>query len=380
MTVYTWMIILLLSAALLLNGNRKGNVKFILIAFLLLFAVMGLRDVNTVGTDSLGRGGSYPVIFRRCGRMAWQDLSGNGEENFNIGFVYLTKLLYIITDGNYQMYVTIIMLFVSFSYMRFIKRYSPSPIQSVLYFLGLLYFSFHFNALKQSVAMVFVLYSFDAVIDRKLLRFLILMACASVFHYPALVFLPAYWIGNMRLGRSYLILLVVIMVVVYYLRDDIVQWMNDAYYGEEADHTVATTARFLMNKVIVMLIIIAAALVIRPPHPSDRVYCAFLALIGIATVLQTFAAYGNVFERLADYYFQFAIVFIPMVFENVKTERRYLGERELKMVCRVGPYVFGAFAIWRFLSAVVNDPSIYPYQFYFQAEKAQETLSALMHF
>ena len=49
--------------------------------------------------------------------------------------------------------------------------------------------------------MVFVLYSFDAIVDRKLLRFLILMAVASVFHYPALVFLPAYWIANMKVGK-----------------------------------------------------------------------------------------------------------------------------------------------------------------------------------
>ncbi len=372
----------------MMHGWRKGNTKYILLAFALLFCVLGLRDAYTIGNDSSS---SYLQQFERMDKKEWSDLGGpfdwvqeleqqTGRDDKNAGMGYLMKLVYDWTDGDYQVVVTLIAFFAILANAHLVRKYSPDPFQSVLYFLGLLYFSFHFNALKQSVAMVFVLYSFDAIIDRKLLRFLILMACASVFHYPALVFLPAYWIANMRLGRSYLILLVVIMVVVYYLRDDIVQWMNDAYYGEESDHTVATTARFLMNKVIVMLIIIAAALVIRPPHPSDRVYCAFLALIGIAAVLQTFAAYGNVFERLADYYFQFAFVFIPMVFENVKTERRYLGERELKMVCRVGPYVFGAFAIWRFLNAVVADPTIYPYQFYFQAEKAQETLSALMHF
>ena len=61
MTVYTWMVVLLLLAALLLNGNKKGNIKFILIAFLLIFAVLGLRNVNTAGVDSSGASGSSPL-------------------------------------------------------------------------------------------------------------------------------------------------------------------------------------------------------------------------------------------------------------------------------------------------------------------------------
>ena len=124
-----------------------------------------------------------------------------------------------------------------------------------------------------------------------------------------------------------------------------------------------------------MLVIIAVALVIRPPSGEDKVYNSLLMIIGVATVIQTFSSYNNTFERLADYYFQFAIVFIPMVFEDVKTKRRHLSERELKLVRTVGPYLFCAFAICRFLNTVMNDDAYYPYQFYFQAEEAEETLS-----
>ena len=122
MTVYSWMVVLLLLAALLLNGNRKGNIGFILVAFLLLFAVLGLRNVNTAGVDSSGYNGSYPVSFQRYGQAAWGALYSEGGENFNIGFKYLAKVLYELTNGDYQMYITILMFFVVFSYMRFIKN------------------------------------------------------------------------------------------------------------------------------------------------------------------------------------------------------------------------------------------------------------------
>ena len=369
---------------LLMHGERKGNLKYIIVAAILMFCVLGLRDAYSVGNDSSS---SYLHQFQRMEDKKWSELSGpfdwirdleeqTGREDKNAGLEYLMKLVYNSTDGDYQVFIILISFFVILANVHLVRKYSPNPLQSILYFFGLLYFTFHFSALKQSVAMVFVLYSFDAIVDRKLLKFLFLMVLASIFHYPALVFLPAYWICRMRLGRNYLILLAIIMIAVYFFRDNIVKLMNDAYYGDESDHTIATNARFLMNKVIVMLIIIVAALVIRPPHSSDRVYCYLLALMGVATVIQTFAGYGNIFERLADYYFQFAFVFIPMVFEDVKLKRQYLSPRAQTMVRHVAPYIFCAFAIWRFLSNVSADEYLTPYYFYFNAPPHEEELMA----
>lgn len=382
MSIYYWLVALILLFGLLMHGERRGNLTYILVAGALLFCVLGLRDAYTVGNDSAS---SYKVQFEKMNDTDWSDLAGpfdwirdleeqSGREDKNAGLEYLMKLVYDWTDGDYQFFITLVAFFVIFANLHLVRKYSPSPLQSVLYFLGLLFFSFHFSALKQSVAMIFVIYSFDAIIDRKLLKYLILLTIASVFHYPALVFLPAYWIGNMRLGRSYLILLALILFFVYLYRDSIVEWMSDNYYGEESDHMVATNARFLMNKVIVMLVIIVAALIVRPPHPSDRIYSSLLALVGVATVLQTFAGYGNIFERLADYYFQFSIVFIPMVFETVETKRCYLQPRMLQLIRNFGPYLFGAFAIWRFIQNTSGDSNLNHYQFYFQAEKAVEEL------
>lgn len=382
MSVYYWLVVLVLLFGLLMHGERKGNTKYIVVAAILMFCVLGLRDAYSIGNDSSS---SYLQQFQRMEDKKWSDLGGpfdwvqdleeqTGREDKNAGLGYLMKLVCDWTDGDYQSFIVLISFFVILANAHLVRKYSPDPLQSILYFFGLLYFTFHFNALKQSMAMVFVLYSFDAVFDRKLIKFLILMVCASIFHYPALVFIPAYWIGNMRLGRSYLILLAIIMIVVYLYRDNIVGWMKDAYYGDESGHTVVNNTRFLMNKVIVMLIIIAAALVLRPPNPSDRLYCTLLSLMGVATVIQTFAGYGNIFERLADYYFQFAFVFIPMVFEDVKLQRQYLSPRMQAMVRRVAPYVFCAFAIWRFLDYVSGQEFLNHYKFYFQVEKTAEEL------
>ena len=41
-----------------------------------------------------------------------------------------------------------------------------------------------------------------------------------------------------------------------------------------------------------------------------------LRFMFIAAMIQTLAVFGNVFERLADYYFFFSILYIPLIIEN----------------------------------------------------------------
>ena len=326
---------------------------------------MGLRNVNSVGVDSSGINGSYIASYDWYGQTAWGALAGRGENNYNIGFSYLSKIIYTLTDGNYQTFVSILSFFIVFSYMRFIRKYSPSPIQSILYFLGLLYFMFLFDALKQAMAMSVLLYATDAIIEERPYKFVFLVLLASTFHFPALVFLPAYWLGRVRIGSYYPVFLGALLVFTYLFRDQILDLMLSAYGKDEADVSM-DGIRFLRNKAIVMVIIVIAAVVLRPPTVSDRVYNACLVFAGIAIVFQTFCGYSNVFERLADYYFHTSIVLLPLVFEKRELNRHVLGYSDELTVKSFAPWVFCAFSIWRFLSTVNNSTFYNGFRFIWQ--------------
>lgn len=365
MTVYTWLVVLLIAAAFLLNGNQKHSKKFILVAFILLFAVMGLRDVYSTGNDASGTFGSYPNIFNNAGKNAWSSLSGRGENNFNIGFAYLTKALYIITNGNYQLYVSLISLFVMIAYMRFIDRYSPAPIQSVLCLMGLLYYSMLFDVLKQALAMSVLLYAFDAIIEKRPIRFIIFTAIAALLHFPALVFLPAYWIGRMKIGRKYIALLAALLVLTFIFRDQLLNIMLNAYSGGEGTASMAGV-RFLRNKVILMIAITALAVIIKPPSSEDSVYNALLMFAGVAIIFQTFCGYNNIFERLADYYFHTSIILIPMIFDKDVTEGLLADTQNNRQVLSYASFLICTFAVWRFLSYMNNAWIFNSYQFFWQ--------------
>jgi hypothetical protein len=365
MTVYTWLVVLLVAAALIFKGNRRRNTIFIVIAFVLLFAVMGLRDVYAFGSDASGSNGSYPIIYRGWGNTEWGDIFHKGESNYNIGFSYLLKLIFVLTDGDYQWLITIISLFVMLSYMRFIRKYSPSPIQSILLFLGLLYYTFLFDALKQALAMSILLFAFDAIIDKKPIKFIIITLIASAFHFPALVFLPAYWIGRMKIGRGYIVILAVLLIITYYFRDWLLRLMLDTY-GEGESTASMEGVRFLRNKVIIMIAFAVFAAIIRPPAIGDTLYNALLMFVGVSIIFQTFCGYNNTFERLADYYFHTSIILVPLIFERGGKFRSRLDLEKNDQILRYATLIICVIAVWRFLSFVNGSALFNPYRFFWE--------------
>lgn len=362
MNTYIWLVVLILLAALLFRGNVKDSKKFIFVAFLLMLCVIGLRDVTTVGNDSTT---SYYYGFQGMEKTSWGKLSGRGKENFNFGFSYLLKLGYMVTGGDYQMFIFLLSAFLMFSYARFVKKYSPAPLQSVLCFLGLLYFVFLFDALKQAVAMAVLLFAYDSIIEKKPIKFILITLLAASFHFPALIFLPAYWIGRMKAGRAYLLLVAVLLVITYAFRDQLLQLMLDSYGGEEIETTM-NGVKFLRNKALIMIVIVIAAVIIRPPVNDNMVYNSLLMFASIAIVFQTFCGYNNIFERLADYYFHTAIVFIPLVFEKSINGKQYHKTEGNELIKTAGPMLICAFAIWRFATFVGDSQFLMPYKFFWQ--------------
>ncbi|MBR5293714.1 MAG: EpsG family protein [Oscillospiraceae bacterium] len=356
MNMYVGMMAAVLALAYVMRGDKPENKDYIWLSCLLMFALCGLRDVYSIGIDSAT---SYVSIFRRLGETDWADIpQGN-----NMGFTYLLKLCHTLTDGDYQSFYMLYTAFFMVIFGRFVSKYSPSPVQSFCYFWGLLCYIFLFDGIKQGIAMGFITLAFDAIVEKKPLWFALLVYIAWWFHAPALIFAPAYLIAMMKPGRMYLLFLAALLAFTYTFRDRILELMLEFYDTTIYDYEM----RFLANKVIIMLGIVAAALVLRPPEEDDRVYGILLQFMGIAVVIQTFASYNNTFERLANYYFQFCVAFIPLVFQADTRRSQLLDLKTEAMAKQLAPWAFCAFGVWRFANYIqANNWLWLPYRFFFE--------------
>ena len=361
MNYYALMVALLLITALVMNGSQGKNAKYVITGCLLLFALYGLRNAFKIGDDSTN---TYYGGFLASGNFTWKELMALNIKNK--GYYIMNKLMFALTGGDYQLYISILSAFVMCSFGYIVYQYSPDPLQSFLYYLGLLFFTFHISALKQSSAMALLMLAFDQIFKKRPVLFVLLVGLAGTFHFPALVFLPAYWISKIHLGRAYLFFLVVLLFVVYLFRNQIINFMMNLYEDEDSNIDLSGV-RFLRNKVLLMLGIVIIAVVFRIPLKDDRLYGALLGFMGIAIVFQTFSGSNNIFERLADYYFQFSVIFLPMVFDHNATRRSLLQWRALDTIDSIAPFVLCGLGIFRFLSYVSNVPFLTPFRFFFQS-------------
>ena len=162
MNIYMIMAAAVLFLALLMRGDLPQNRRYIIWACILMFIVYGLRDAYSVGNDSAT---SYLHQFENLKNTSWTQLREGVDLNDNIFWRLFAKLGHTIFNGDYQLFVATISAFVVTVFGRFIYRYSVNPVQSFVYYWGLWFYTFNFSALKQSIAMTFLLLAFDSIMD-----------------------------------------------------------------------------------------------------------------------------------------------------------------------------------------------------------------------
>lgn len=336
------------------KNNR--NDRYVTLIFLALFIVMGFREAKLIGVDSTS---SYLRAYQKAPTSS----ISLHEKNFSLD---LLMMLMSTAGFSYQWFLIIEAAVVCGSYAWLIKKYSVNPLISVLWYMGMLYYVLMFSALKQAFAMAILCFAYDAIIQKKPIRFIVFVLMASTFHFPAIVFLPAYWIVKLKVDKHYVVFLIGLMAFVYLFRTQILTFMSNLYY-EEDTHVYSRDVKFMGVKVILMFLIILAGIVLRTPDSQkEREYTYLMMLSGVAMVLQTYCYYNNIFERMADYYYVFSILYVPMIFEDRDNPMSLVPSDSIPLINMVGRLVVIAFGIWRFLSNILNDRFFNPFFFFWQ--------------
>ena len=362
MNVYSMMVVSILGLSLFMNTMKgRGRSRYVYFSCFIMYIIMGCRDAFRIGNDSTT---SYRIIFNSMSELDYHQIFSGGEKAYNAGFNAFMKFLHDLTGGDYQIFIMVLSAVIMLSFAHFIQKYSPSPVQSFCWYWGLLYYTFMFSAEKQALAMAILLFAFDAALEKKPIRFLVLTFLAGTVHFPALIFLLAYILVQLELEQGHLLLLGASLAVTYIFRNPLLRMMMDAY-GNENDAVSMDGIAFFRNKVVIMIFILVLALILRPARKQNRIYKALLLFMILAINFQTFCGFNNIFERLADYYFYFSVVFIPMIFEFPKEGIHYLERRSELAVKMFVPMAICGLAIMRFLLYVGSGvDNLYPYYFF----------------
>lgn len=256
----------------------------------------------------------YYTLFLSCNGPDWQGYVSLGENN--VGIRYLFRLVGQL-GLKYEVAIFTIAAFSAIALGVIVHKYSPSPFWSYTMWIAMGFYMFTYSGLKQTIAMAFLMLALIGIMENRFWLFLGMNLLAGWFHAPSLVFLIAYPFSRMEFDKKYLVTIIGLMAVVFVLRGPIVGFMSELYY-EDSDGLTAAEGiggRFLMMAFIMML-----SIVLRPLRKGDVVYNKVFNIMVVAMALQIFSAFDNNFTRLADYYFQFVVLFMPLMLQNAQNK------------------------------------------------------------
>jgi hypothetical protein len=202
------LVFLVLFMASIFNTNtQKGARNYILFIFTV-FAVLIMFRASTVGNDTE----DYLKLFKF---IASDNIkSFINDSRYEAGYIYLNKLLSnISTDPQILLIVT--GLFTAISFGRFIYKYSAIPWFSAYMFLTLQYYDLSLSGIRQILSISILLFSFDFLINRKLIWFVLTVILAVYFHSSAAMFMLIYIIVLLKKSNYFYPISGVIAVAVF---------------------------------------------------------------------------------------------------------------------------------------------------------------------
>lgn len=159
-------------------------------------------------------------------------------------FYFYESFVRTYTD-NYLYFFFLPSFFVQYSYVRFIRRHSPSFFMGIGLYLFLGTYTFSLAAMKQTIAMAILLYAVDALIERKNIRFYLLVFTAFLVHTYALMFLilPLFTVRPWS-PRSFLILLATFFVMTNFdsLLGAFIEFANESGKNVSSDEIIGAAS------------------------------------------------------------------------------------------------------------------------------------------
>lgn len=333
-------------------GSKKTKLKVQILQLIGLFFILfaGLRWQT--GTDW----NNYIYYFNIVDHLK---IGRSGFEFFFELLARVTKFIF----RNYQFMLLITAgIIIGFSY-KAISKFSPYPIFSVF-----LLYAYSINSsgfgYRQDIAIAICLFSLFYIHERKLKPYLLCVLAAFLFHQSALIFIPVYWIYNIKWNIKLTVLISVLIVVLYIIFNKFetiigLFFSESLYklelYGNEGNSGFRETIVGIFNRAIILVF---PFLIILNNKNKDTILLRGLLNIFIFGLILYFiiSPLGPVYTRFTRFYDIFQILILPLslLIANKNEKIVYL-------------YLIIIFYIIKFVFVILTDQNIFvPYTSIFQ--------------
>lgn len=308
---------------------RKDRFFFFLMAFAMAFFV-GLR---TRGNDTL----AYRIMYENQtpGTNPIQMLTSMKIAS-SPGLYFLAACLKNI-GATTQDYFMACAMFTILTYLWFLRKHTTDIWLSVFYFITMGVYTFTMAAIKQTLAVAFLLIATDRAFDRKWLKYFLWVAVAELFHPYAFVYLVVPFLSFCPWSRKTWYLLAGTVAAALFLPRlmDVIGDMTDAL-GYDYDEDAFTGGGVNTFRVIVVWVPLVLSYIckeqLRGSESREQNMIVNLSMINSVIMFIGLFGTANYFARLANYFLMFQCLALPMILQ--KFDRK--SERTLRFLSEVG--------------------------------------------
>ena len=297
--------------------SAKNIFLFALFCLLSLFA--GLRD-RTVGTDT----NSY--VYRFLQVVSGTGYTGNELSIDQEPAYFIVQELAAVFSNDYVALLLLTSSIFVLCVLIVLNKLSFNITLSLFTFICLGYYTFCFNAIRQSLALCIYMLSIPFLIKKKFIKYCAIVLLASMFHKTIIIAIPIYFILIMPVSKkSYLIYFIITLVSIVALPsllqygaqiEDRYQLYQESVTGGE----MLTVFYFLLSAFFIW---------VRKYIHKENIasYDIYLNMSIMGTIIYLVVFFSSAYVELTRFaiYFQVGAVFLwPYIFKSLKNKHIYL--------------------------------------------------------
>lgn len=327
--------------------TRNLHFKYIICLILvsLFFSILGGIRYD-VGTDYMYT--YYPNFYK---------ILAGSKEYSEFGFYLINKFIQLFTTD-----VTWLFILTSFLYsiliLNVIIKYSKNYFVSmVVLFLSCIYF-FSLNNVRQAIAAAILLNGIPYIIEKKFIKFLILILLASIFHYSCVVLIPVYFFINFKfIKKNYMIIILSIILLSKPLSDLLILILSHTKYAYFFNSHYANGKVTYVNIIYGAILLLISVVILYKRRLTDN-FAWLLLCVQFFNFWMYFLSFyipvSEMISRIAYYFWIYQIILIPYLISVKK-------KNEIKIIL-FGGYTIIYFVYFYYYIIMQGYYKVLPYQ------------------
>lgn len=334
------------------NVNKKSINKTVAItSFIIFVLILGLRH-PTMGIDlGYGRENGYISSFEKLSKKTWGEIfSLESFYNYEYGYILFNKLVGSIwANTQFFLFICAFVSLVPVFYV--IYKNSDNTFMSIVVMLGFPSFLMLFSGLRQAISIGLCVLALKYIQDKKIIKFIITVVVAGLFHSSAYVFLIAYPLYNIKFSSNARWFSVMLLPIIYVLKDMLFAIFSKLFKDNASTEETGALTLFLVFCLVYVFCIIL--------YDGSKKQNGLLNLFFFACCCQACGSVNNLAVRVT-YYFMTALIFLlPDTMKKAKID---VKERSLlSIVIYFAFIIFGLYSLY-----TATWPESYPYYFFWE--------------